>query len=285
MTRNEPASIGEAPLGAYGLRLSGIAAAEAILAPADRSWPRLRISAEIGSGELEREHLDDREALLRLRTGGRIHVDRSSGGVLFTVPSALSADELVHPFLAPVAAVTAFWYGRESLHGGGLSLGGKAWGVIGDRLGGKSSLLAALALGGVEVISDDVLVVDGLDVFVGPRTVDLRADAAEALRAGESIGTAGARERWRLRLGPLEGPLPLGGWIFTAWADDLTVRRLAPSEALVRLLRNRAINVAPEDPARFLHLSALPALELRRPRSWETMSAALELLLGALEEA
>ena len=82
---------------------------------------------------------------IRLRTGGWIDIDRTAGRAVFAVPEALSAEELVHPFLAPVAAVAAHWHGRESLHGGGFALGDRAWGIIGDRMGGKSSLLAALA--------------------------------------------------------------------------------------------------------------------------------------------
>ena len=97
------------------------------------------------------------------------------------MPAPLSADELVHPFLAPAAALFAHWHGREGLHGGALALGGTAWGVIGDRLGGKSSLLAALAVSGTDVVCDDVLVLDGREVYPGPRTVDLREDAAAAL--------------------------------------------------------------------------------------------------------
>jgi hypothetical protein len=96
---------------------------------------------------------------------------------------------------------------------------------------------------------------------------------------------AGARERWRLMLPRLDRPLSLGGWIFTAWADETEMRRLPASETLPRLLGNRGLNVPPEDPAVFLQLSALPAWELRRPRSWAAMPDALGVLLDALGAA
>ncbi len=150
-------------------------------------------------------------ARIRLRTGGWIELDRDPGRALYTVPAPLSPEELVHPFLDPVAAVCGRWHGRESIHGGRVALGDTACGIVGGRHGGKSSLLAALAVGGTDVVCDDVLVVDGRDVFAGPRTVDLREDAAAALGVGAEIGLAGARERRRLRLGPLDRPLTLGG--------------------------------------------------------------------------
>jgi hypothetical protein len=253
-----------------------------LLVRAEAEWPAIQILVEQGKGRLDREFFDQSQARIRLRTGGSIEIDREAGQARFTVPGRLTADELAHPYLGPVAAVTAHWYGRESLHGGGLALDGTVWGVVGDRLGGKSSLLAALALRGIDVVADDVLVVDGLRVFAGPRTIDLRQDAAAELAAGESIGIAGARERWRLRLEPLERALALGGWIFTAWDAEVEVRPLPAADVLVRLLANRGITVPPEDPAAFLQLSSLPAWELRRPRAWAAMPSVLELLLGRL---
>ena len=87
------------------------------------------------------------------------------------------------------------------------------------------------------------------------------------------------------RLEPLDRPLTLGGWVFTEWADELEMKRLPASETLTRLFRNRSIRLPPSDPAAFLQLSALPAWELRRPRSWASLPATLELLLGVLADA
>jgi hypothetical protein len=270
------------PLGAYGLRISGIPDDGSLLGPAAQDWPALELAVEVGELDADEEQLDDDRALVRLRTGGWIKLRREPGHALYVVPTPLSTDELVHPFLAPAAALFAHWHGREGLHGGAIALGGTAWGVIGDRFGGKSSLLAALAVRGTDVVCDDVLVLDGRMTYPGPRTIDLRQDAAVALEVGEEIGVAGARERWRLRLGPLDRPLSIGGWVFTEWADELALRRLPASETLARLFRNRSIRVPPRDPAAFLQLSALPAWELRRPRSWSSLPETLGLLLGVL---
>jgi hypothetical protein len=269
-------------LGAYGLRISGIPGGNSLLGRAGEDWPALEVAVEVRALDAHAEQVDDERALLRLRTGGWIKLRRDPGSALYVVPTPLSTDELVHPFLAPAAALFAHWHGREGLHGGALALGGTAWGVIGDRFGGKSSLLAALAVGGTDVVCDDVLVLEDRTAFPGPRTIDLREDAATVLAVGEEIGVAGARERWRLRLGPLERALSIGGWVFTEWADKLELKRLPASETLARLFRNRSIRVPPREPAAFLQLGALPAWELRRPRSWSSLPETLGLLLAVL---
>ena len=269
-------------LGAYGLRILGAGGAEAALAPVPEHWPAVELSVEVGELGAHEEHLDDERARIRLRTGGWVEIERYPGRARFFVPAALTPDELVHPFLAPVATVLSYWHGRESLHGGGIALGETVWGMVGGRHGGKSSLLAALAARGVDVVSDDVLVLEQARVFTGPRTVDLREDAAAALGLGADIGVAGTRRRWRLALPQLDRELSLGGWVFVEWADETELRRLPASGTFVRLAGNRGISAPPRDPAVFLQLSALPAWELRRPRSWSAMPDVLELLLEAL---
>lgn len=273
------------PLGAYGLRFSGIRGADSVLVPVPADWPAVDVAVDMGRLEGDGEFVDDDHGRIRLRTGGWVDLDRDPGRARYTVPGPLSPDELVHPFLAPVAAVFGHWLGRESIHGGGVALGDTAWGIVGDRLGGKSSLLAALAVAGTDIVCDDVLVVDGFDVFAGPRTVDLREDAAAALGVGAEIGLAGARERWRLQLEPLDRQLTLGGWVFTEWSDELDMKRLPASETLIRLFQNRSVRLQPRDPTEFLELAALPAWELRRPRSWASLPATLELVLGVLAGA
>lgn len=145
-------------------------------------------------------------AQLRLRNGGEIAIDRRAGRVVFRVPHPVRADELVHPYLAPAAAVIARWLGRESIHAGAFAGRDTAWGLVGGRGAGKSSTLAWLARAGMEVLCDDMLVLEGRTPLAGPRSVDLREDAAARLGAGEEIGLTGARERWRLQLGPVPCP-------------------------------------------------------------------------------
>ena len=277
---SDDADAAKSGLGAYGLRLHGVEGAERLLVSAEASWPVLDIRLEVGDATVARDRFDSESAQVRLRTGGSVSIERNSGRATFTVPLPLSPDELVHPYLAPVAAITAHWHGRESLHGGGIAVGGCAVGLVGDRLEGKSSLLAALAAHGIDVVCDDMLVVEGDEAFAGPRTIDLREDAATALGMGENIGVAGARSRWRVRLGPAPPRLPLAGWIFLDWAERVEVTRVPASETLQRLLRNRGIRVPPLDPAHFVQLAAMPAWEVRRPRSWSAVPDVVDAVFG-----
>lgn len=219
------------------------------------------------------------EARLRLRSGGEILIDRGERSVLYRVPHPVRPDELVHPYLAPAAAVIARWTGRESMHAGAFAAGGGALGVVGTREAGKSSTLAWLARSGVDVLCDDMLIVDGDRPLAGPRSIDLRADAAERLGAGEPIGMTGARERWRLRLGPTASGATLRGWVFLAWGDRVAVRSLPASERLPRLAAERALRLPPARPDALLELTSFPAWELSRPRRWESLPEAADRLL------
>jgi hypothetical protein len=265
--------------GAYGLRLSGLEAAAELLVPVSGSAPLYAIEAAVGTPAPAPEFVDDDRAELQLRSGGRIEIDRTAGRARFVVPHAIRPDELVHPYLAPAAAVIGRWHGHESLHAGAFAVNGSAWGVIGTREAGKSSTLAWLALEGAEVLCDDLLVVDGRTPFAGPRSIDLRPDAAERLGAGEPIGVTGARERWRLRLeGAGDGHL-VAGWIFLAWGDRVEVRSLGGRERLERLIPQRGTSLAPTRADAVLDLATLPAWEISRPRDWSSLPEAGRSLL------
>jgi len=273
------ARLGRIPQGAYGIRLSGLDGAAELLVDVDPEAPAYAVAAEVGTSDAETERVDDREAVLRLRSGGDIRISRDEGRVRFRVPHPVRPDELVHPYLAPAAAVIARWMGRESMHAGAFTAGGVAVGVVGTREAGKSSTLAWLAAHGVDVLCDDMLIVDGDRPLPGPRSIDLRADAAERLGAGEAIGMTGARERWRLRLGPTDGAATLRGWVFLGWGDRVEARPLPGPERLARLAAERGLRLPPARPEALLELTSLPAWELSRPRDWASLPQAADLLL------
>jgi len=268
-------------LGAYGLRIAGLRGVEHLLVPADPSWPGLEVVAERGPIENVEEHVDDEHATLAL-LGAVADVDRSRGRVVFTFDSELGPNALVHPYLAPIAGLMSHWHGRESLHAGAFVVGGGAWGLLAERGGGKSSTLARLALDGVPIVADDVLVLDGDTAFAGPRAIDLRRGPAQTLGVGEPLGVLGRRERWRLTLAPSDNAFPLRGWVFLSWGDELSFRRVPPGSRLQRLAVERTIRLAPRDPAVLLRLAALPAFELRRPRGWSSLEESAKLLLASL---
>ncbi len=268
--------------GAYGIRIAGLEGASELLVAAHRSWPRLRLTTSIGMSEAETEAVTGDHALLKLRNGGEIRLDRVAGLAEVVTPDPLGAADLVHPYLAPAAAVVARWVGRQSFHGGAFVVDGGVWALLGDRETGKSSTLAWLAAQGVAIVCDDMLIcADGL-TFVGPRALDLREEPAKRLGVGEYIGVVGARERWRLLLPAVPERLPLRGFVYLAWADGLTLGEVSPGERLARLFVHAGLRLPPVHPEALLDLVALPAFELGRPHGWGSLRRAGELLLGSL---
>lgn len=266
-----------AAIGAYGLRLVGIEGARRVLMDVPGSWPSLELQRISGLATHEQDLFSDERAVIVLRNGGEVVVGRDPLRAVFRVPGELGDEELVHPYLAPVAAVVGRWLGRESLHAGSFCGVGGTWALVGDRESGKSSTLAALARNGHDIVGDDVLVLAGRSAYAGPRLLDLRPDAADRLAAGEAIGVVGARERWRMALGPVHVETTLSGFVFLEWSDAAELIPLSAGERLPRVAAARALLVPP-DPRRLLELAAVPGWLLRRPRRWESLPETLRLL-------
>jgi hypothetical protein len=181
-----------------------------------------------------------------------------------------------------VALVMARWLGREGMHGGAVAVDGAAWAVLGDKTAGKSTTLAALALAGLDVVSDDVLVIADGAVLAGPRSIDLRTEAAQRLGVGEALGQVGTRERWRLALSPVVPELPLRGWITLDWGETTALESLSGAERLAALIPHRGVRLAPAAADALLRLSALPHLRLVRRRHWDSLAEATARLVEAI---
>lgn len=270
-------------LGAYGFRLVGADGASRHLVEAGPQWPTLEVIRAVGRPPARSDSIGARRADIGLVAGGALCVERDPLRATFTTAVPLSDEALVHPYLAPAVAVAGYWLGREAFHAGAVSLGGGVWGIVGAKDSGKSSLLAWLALEGHAVFTDDALLVEGDTAFAGPRSIDLRREPAEQLGAGERVGAVGDRERWRLRLAPVEGAGRLRGWVFLAWSDAVDVVAVGAARRLKKMLRHRIVKgLPPPDPAAVLELSALPAFELGRPRSWSQLASAGGRLVDVL---
>lgn len=267
--------------GAYGLALPDLALSPALLVPA-AGWPGISVTRTVGTVDVAENRLDAERATITLGEGGGLVVDRVGRAASFTTPFALSDDELLHPYLAPVGGVFAWWAGRQALHAGGFVAGGRVWALLGGKEAGKSSALAWLALAGVPVVCDDMLVLDGDAAFAGPRCLDLRPGTAAHLEVGESIPVQGPRERWRLELGPVAPTLPFGGWIELAWGDAVEVDALRPAERLPVLARHRSLLVESPNPAGLLDLVGFPGWRIRRPRSWDALDDAMGAVLDTV---
>jgi hypothetical protein len=269
----------DGPIGAYGLRVTGLEAARPLLVRAADDWPAFELWNRVDAGPFEElDWVSETHAELRLRTGGRLYIDRRAGRAEFVTARPLGPQELVHPYLAPVAAIVAHWHGRESVHAGALAVDGRVWGVVGDRESGKSSTLARLALDGMDVVSDDLLILEGRRVLAGPRAIDLREEPAARLGVGASIGIAGARERWRVELGQVPEQLELEGWIHLAWGLRVEAVPVEGRERIERLLDQRGARLPSLSPAALLELASLPSWEVRRPQAWETLGEAADCI-------
>src|SRR4051794_9202229 len=213
----EPRNKGQPGMrGAYGYEITGLSADSPYLLPTQPGWPRLRIerdgidpdrpSAAKPPGTVG-VHESSAEAWI---TGtDRVEVERSTLTVRFRTDEPLDDEIVVHPYLSLPVAILSFWLGRQTLHGGAFRHAGRGWALLGAREAGKSSTLGWLMGQGLEIVTDDLMVLEEGTLFSGPRSLDLRGDAAEVF-GGEDLGKLGNRGRWRLRPGQIASATPLG---------------------------------------------------------------------------
>lgn len=99
--------------------------------------------------------------------------------VLVEPKPGVSVDILAVPFLGPVLAILLHLRGKFVLHGSAISFNGKAYGFVGDKGAGKSTLAAMLLKNpGVQLLTDDLLVVsDDLRVLCGYQQLKLSDEA------------------------------------------------------------------------------------------------------------
>lgn len=260
---NMPARDERSPrLGAYGLCLCDLDGAADLLTSAPDRWVDWRIVHKLGEGRPS-EFVEETRARLCSEPDGWIDLDRQARVSTLNFPAPPREQEIVHPYLASTASVTARWQGLQSFHAGAFVAGDKAWGVLGPKGAGKSSLLAFLALKGVSILTDDVLVVDNANGFAGPRCIDLRAEPAAEFGVGEELGVVGTRARWRLRVGQVEPEVPMGGWILLEWGEP-GIESLAIEQRLSAIFESLSLRVEPADPAGLMELLALPMFVLRQ---------------------
>jgi hypothetical protein len=194
----------------------------------------------------------------------------------------LSADAILHPFLALPAVIANRWLGRLALHGGAFVLRDRAFALLGAREAGKSSMLAQLLALGCHVLSDDVLVTEDDLVFAGPRAIDVREDAL-AWTAAEALGVVGNRARWRLR--PPAGPaaVPLGGVVVLEWGERDQIVPLDAAARLRALVESCALSPQDDLAPVLLPLVALPAWRYVRRRGHSSLERTAGRMLQELE--
>ncbi len=277
--------------GAYGLQVAGLEGAEELLLRVPDTWPLLTVRwIEEGSAPTDDEGPPDEStvtfadgrAVVDHGRAGTIEIEREPAVATFRISKVRDPRALVHPYLGGAASIVGRWLGRETFHAGAFVCGSEAWAVLGARTAGKSSFLGWLHARGMPILADDIVVVAGGRAFAAPRSLDLREESAQRLALGEALGRVGARDRWRVTLEPVPLEVPLAGFVFLAWGEEVDVVPLEGHARLTRLAAELTIPDRPADPSALLELAALPALELRRPRDWDAFDAAGEALLAAL---
>lgn len=245
---------------AYGYRLEGAPAGPWLDLTGAEHWPVLRIEHDPTPGA---PHVAVEPESLRVRRGPEV-----------------TDDHIPHPFLVWAILELAERRGVEVIHGGVVLGADGAWGVVGTKEMGKSTLLAECAARGLEVLSDDIVVVAGTRCFAGPRCLDLRRDAVE----DGAIAWQPVRmdSRARVTLPPAPAEAELRGFIHLSWGDELGIRSLPPAERLAGLAARRKQDGWPRDGTRVLDLALLPAFELRRPRDRELLGAGAAALAEAI---
>lgn len=266
---------------AYGLVFRGVRG-EGLSDPDPDTNPVVTVTVTVHHSAVEPrpQQLDDDVAVLDL-AGGQLVLDRDQATAAFYVRSAIGPDELVHPYLSPVASIFNWWMGRTSLHAGAFVLEERAWGLLGEREAGKSTTLAWLHRAGFGVVADDVVVVEDTMAQTGPRSLDLRPKAAEFLASQELVVVRDG-ERSRLHLPPLARAHPMAGWVVLEEGPEVEVASVPPAERLSRLAGHLAIRRPPADPAQLLALGSLPMWVWRRPRRLDAVADAVNTLLDVL---
>ncbi len=272
--------------GAYGIAVAGLTDQEHLLVPAPEHWPEIRLEWRPGEIEPPRAVLDERRAVYPLDEGGYAVVERAAGTATFVTPEPPAADELLHPRLAMVAAVCASWLGSDAFHAGAFEYQGRAWAVVAEGYGGKSSVLAALHARGVAIVADDTLVIRDGVCLSGARCIDLRDEAHARLGLVSGVTSARRGQRRRLAIGAPPAPAPLGGWVFLRWGDRVDAQPIPASDRLELIGRLRGWHRrGTAGPDRLLELASLPAFELRRPRDWALMPNVLDSVADVLRTA
>lgn len=248
------------------------------------TWSLQRVDAA-GHERPSETTLDDDHATVLQANGVWTTATRAARQVRLFMPADEPDEAVIHPYFAASAAVAAHWRGALAFHAGAVVVDGEAWGIIGDKGAGKSTFVAALSDAGLQVLTDDLIVIEHGQALIGPRFVDLRAGAARRFAAAEDVGRVGLRRRYRLPLGPAPASAPFRGWFTLTWGDDFSTMPVAPHERLAALMPALKVRVTPTAPRDLFALTTLPAFDVRRPRSFDGLGRSIDMLVAAASKA
>ena len=272
-------SLAGSPCGAYGFRVVGLAPGN-WLGPCVPGAPPLVIKRQRWS-PYQASDLPGQRNLLVLSPRCRLMNERASASMTIEADRMVADTDVLHPLLAYGAAMHAHWAGNLALHGGVVNIDDRAWVVLADVMGGKTSLLAAMAIRRFEILADDLAIVTpDRRVHAGPRCLDLRRSAAKAL-ALQNPTVSVRRHRVRMALEGAPTSLPLGGFVALRWGDDVRIENMAPRERAELLIDARSA-MGPASARTLLDLVAVQFFTLVRPRSFGEHSVSIDELVSAV---
>jgi hypothetical protein len=266
-------------LGAYGLILKGLPGAAPWMQPQKSDAPTLAVEVLSDGDAFEHEPpvLTEEVADLPLLGGGRLQLQRSQSVARYFLEAKPSDEDLLHPYVAPAAALFWQWSGREAIHAGAFESGQGAVLVLGDKEAGKSTTLGWLAIeGATTVLTDDLAIMDANMVQAGPRSIDLRVTeeisdlAAHVVRNGE---------RQRLRLPACPPALPLAGSVALEWGDRLELSPVGFSERMALIGAQRTFPGLAANAVAMLELGTAPMVRATRPRHLSSLADFAKALL------
>jgi hypothetical protein len=258
---------GDCNRGAYGLVINDLPDAAAWMQPQCEGAPvfTMRVHhAPDPSPDDAPSTLNEDAADLQLIGGGRLRINSGTPVADYYLPNRPSDEDLLHPYLAPAAALFWQWSGREAIHAGAFEVGGGAVLVLGDKEGGKSTTLGWLASeGATTVLTDDLSVLEGAMVHAGPRSIDLRVNGSVP---GVSAHLVRSGQRHRLRLPEAPATLPLAGVAVLEWGPSVALHPVPLSERIPLIARQRTFPTVAPSAVGLLELSSVPMIRASRPR-------------------
>jgi len=256
--------------------------AEALLDPLPGT-PVIRINQARPSAPIEPRRLDENGIVVATGARDRLLMQREPAVATLIAETAIGPDELVHPYLAVVASVFSWWAGGVSFHAGAFVLDGRAWALLGDRQGGKSTTLAWFHRMGIDVVADDLVVVDEGRALIGPRCIDIRPQTATFL--GDDVESVRGGDRYRLRLPPMVANPWLAGWVVAREGTSESIKPVPPRDRLGLLTANLSVRRPPVGPGQLLDLASLPMWQWNRPLQLTSLRTSAATLVDTLRFA